>query len=206
MDAADLPAGRARFRTAHQIVRLLARGRLPVVAAIEGACVGAGLALALCCDTIVAATDCSPGRGLRRDRAGGRFRPVAHAARPGRRGARPADPAVWRAGGPGSSPGHGIDRPPGRARRRHGRRPCPGADPGPRRPGAYRANKAVSVARARSRPGLGAGIRRARCSRLPTTWRGGRRSWPSARRCSGVSDQAGPLNLRPCGSTDWPWG
>lgn len=57
MDAADLAAGRARFGVAHQIVRMLVRGRLPVVAAVEGACVGAGLALALCCDTIVVADD-----------------------------------------------------------------------------------------------------------------------------------------------------
>ena len=57
MDAADLAAGRARFGVAHQIVRMLVRGRLPVVAAVEGACVGAGLALALCCDTIVVAAD-----------------------------------------------------------------------------------------------------------------------------------------------------
>ena len=57
MDAADLAAGRERFRIGHAVVRLLVQGSKPVVAAIEGACVGAGLALALCCDTIVAATD-----------------------------------------------------------------------------------------------------------------------------------------------------
>ena len=57
MDATDLAAGRERFRVAHAVVRLLVQGSKPVVAAVEGACVGAGLALALCCDTIVAATD-----------------------------------------------------------------------------------------------------------------------------------------------------
>jgi len=57
MDAADLAAGRERFRVAHAVVRLLVQGSKPVVAAVEGACVGAGLALALCCDTIVAAAD-----------------------------------------------------------------------------------------------------------------------------------------------------
>lgn len=57
MNAADLAAGRERFRVAHAVVRLLVQGSKPVVAAVEGACVGAGLALALCCDTIVAAAD-----------------------------------------------------------------------------------------------------------------------------------------------------
>ena len=57
MNATDLAAGRERFRVAHAVVRLLVQGSKPVVAAVEGACVGAGLALALCCDTIVAAAD-----------------------------------------------------------------------------------------------------------------------------------------------------
>ena len=64
MNAADLGAGRARFRVAHAIVQSLIGGRLPVVAAVEGACVGAGLALALCCDTIVAATDAKLAAGF----------------------------------------------------------------------------------------------------------------------------------------------
>ena len=57
MDATDLAAGRERFRLTHRLVRLLIKGRTPVVAAVEGWCVGAGLSLALCCDTIVAAAD-----------------------------------------------------------------------------------------------------------------------------------------------------
>ena len=57
MNATDLATGRERFRVAHALVRLLIQGSKPVVAAIEGACVGAGLALALCCDTLVAASD-----------------------------------------------------------------------------------------------------------------------------------------------------
>ena len=57
MDATDLAAGRERFRVTHQLVRLLVKGSKPLVAAVEGWCVGAGLSLALCCDTIVAASD-----------------------------------------------------------------------------------------------------------------------------------------------------
>lgn len=57
MDSADLLAGRERFRITHRLVRLLIKSRLPIVAAVEGYAVGAGLSLALCCDTIVAAAN-----------------------------------------------------------------------------------------------------------------------------------------------------
>jgi 2-(1,2-epoxy-1,2-dihydrophenyl)acetyl-CoA isomerase len=57
MDVADLAAGRERFRLTHQLVRLLIKGSKPIVAAVEGWCVGAGLSLAMCCDTIIAARD-----------------------------------------------------------------------------------------------------------------------------------------------------
>jgi 2-(1,2-epoxy-1,2-dihydrophenyl)acetyl-CoA isomerase len=57
MDVADLAAGRERFRLTHQLVRLLIKGSKPIVAAVEGWCVGAGLSLAMCCDTVVAARD-----------------------------------------------------------------------------------------------------------------------------------------------------
>ena len=57
MNVADLAAGRERFRLTHQLVRLLVKGSKPIVAAVEGWCVGAGLSLAMCCDTVVAARD-----------------------------------------------------------------------------------------------------------------------------------------------------
>lgn len=66
MDSADLLAGRARFRTTHHLVRLLIKSRLPIVAAIEGHAVGAGLSLALCCDTVVAAADAKLAAGFGR--------------------------------------------------------------------------------------------------------------------------------------------
>jgi len=49
--------GRERMRLSHEIVRLLVLGSKPVVAAVEGFCVGAGLSLACASDTIVAAED-----------------------------------------------------------------------------------------------------------------------------------------------------
>ena len=55
MDVGDLAAGRERFRSTHRLVRLLIKGSKPVIAAVEGWCVGAGLSLAMCCDTVVAA-------------------------------------------------------------------------------------------------------------------------------------------------------
>ena len=57
MDVTDFAAGRERFRLTHRLVRTMISSRLPIIAAIEGWAVGAGLALALCCDTIVAASD-----------------------------------------------------------------------------------------------------------------------------------------------------
>ncbi len=57
MDAGDLATGRERFRVTHALVRQLIKLRVPVVAAVEGYCVGAGLSVAMCCDTVVAAAD-----------------------------------------------------------------------------------------------------------------------------------------------------
>jgi 2-(1,2-epoxy-1,2-dihydrophenyl)acetyl-CoA isomerase len=57
MNVADFAAGRERFRLTHHLVRLLIKGSKPVIAAVEGWCVGAGLSVAMCCDTVVAASD-----------------------------------------------------------------------------------------------------------------------------------------------------
>jgi 2-(1,2-epoxy-1,2-dihydrophenyl)acetyl-CoA isomerase len=66
MNSPDLLSGRERFRTTHKLVRMMIKSRLPIVAAIEGYAVGAGLSLALCCDTLVAAADAKLAAGFGR--------------------------------------------------------------------------------------------------------------------------------------------
>lgn len=58
--------GRERFRTTHRMVRLLIKSSKPVIAAVEGYAVGAGLSVALCCDTVVAAADAQFAAGFGR--------------------------------------------------------------------------------------------------------------------------------------------
>lgn len=57
MNVTDAETGRERMRRTHRIIRLMVAGRIPLVAAVEGWCVGAGLSVACACDTIVAAED-----------------------------------------------------------------------------------------------------------------------------------------------------
>jgi len=64
MDVHDALSGRERMRRTHALIRLIAMGPLPVVAAVEGWCVGAGLSLACACDTIVAGEDARLGAGF----------------------------------------------------------------------------------------------------------------------------------------------
>jgi 2-(1,2-epoxy-1,2-dihydrophenyl)acetyl-CoA isomerase len=54
-EVGGLPASREFFREMHELVRLLARCSKPIIAAVEGWAAGAGVGLALCADTIVAA-------------------------------------------------------------------------------------------------------------------------------------------------------
>ena len=57
MDVDSALAGRERMRLSHQLIRLMVMGSLPVVAAVEGFCVGAGLSLACASDTVVASEE-----------------------------------------------------------------------------------------------------------------------------------------------------
>lgn len=57
MDVSSALSGRERLRRVHRVIRLLAAGSKPVVAAVEGWCVGAGLSVACASDVIVAAED-----------------------------------------------------------------------------------------------------------------------------------------------------
>jgi len=66
MNVYDLAAGRERFRLTHRLVKLMVHCAKPIIAAVEGYAVGAGLSPALCCDTIGAAESARFGAGFGR--------------------------------------------------------------------------------------------------------------------------------------------
>ena len=66
MAITEFAQGRERFRTTHRMVRLLIKSSKPIIAAVEGYAVGAGLSVALCCDTVVAAADAQFAAGFGR--------------------------------------------------------------------------------------------------------------------------------------------
>ncbi|MDX1781829.1 MAG: enoyl-CoA hydratase/isomerase family protein, partial [Thalassovita sp.] len=50
-------AGRDRMQQAGDLIRTMLQGPKPIIAAVEGWCVGAGMSLAAACDIVVAAPD-----------------------------------------------------------------------------------------------------------------------------------------------------
>ena len=57
MEGITIMGGRERLEDMHRLVRLVTRTEKPVVAAVEGFAVGAGLSLAALCDIVVASRD-----------------------------------------------------------------------------------------------------------------------------------------------------
>ena len=66
MNVTTLAEGRERFRTTHRMVRLLIKSSKPIIAAVEGYAVGAGLSVALCCDTVIGGEDAQFAAGFGR--------------------------------------------------------------------------------------------------------------------------------------------
>lgn len=57
MQVASLAEGRERMRQAHRLIRLMVNARVPIIAAVEGWCAGAGVSLACAADHVIAGTE-----------------------------------------------------------------------------------------------------------------------------------------------------
>ncbi|MCU0983722.1 MAG: enoyl-CoA hydratase/isomerase family protein [Acetobacteraceae bacterium] len=57
MQVATIAEGRERMRQAHRLIRLMVNARVPVIAAVEGWCAGAGISLACAADHVVAGAE-----------------------------------------------------------------------------------------------------------------------------------------------------
>lgn len=57
MQVAAIAEGRERMRQAHRLIRLMVNARVPIIAAVEGWCAGAGISLACAADHVVAGAD-----------------------------------------------------------------------------------------------------------------------------------------------------
>jgi enoyl-CoA hydratase/carnithine racemase len=54
MEVGSLAEGRERMRQTHRLVRLMVQARVPIIAAVEGWCAGAGISLACASDHVIA--------------------------------------------------------------------------------------------------------------------------------------------------------
>jgi enoyl-CoA hydratase/carnithine racemase len=57
MEVASIAQGRERMRQAHRLIRLMVNARVPIIAAVEGWCAGAGISLACAADHVVAGAE-----------------------------------------------------------------------------------------------------------------------------------------------------
>ena len=64
MNQRDVASSRDRFRYGHRMVRAVMASQKPYIAAVEGWAVGAGLGMALICDTVVASEEAGFGAGF----------------------------------------------------------------------------------------------------------------------------------------------
>jgi enoyl-CoA hydratase/carnithine racemase len=57
MQVGSIAEGRERMRHAHRLITLMVNARIPLIAAVEGWCAGAGVSLACACDHVIAGAE-----------------------------------------------------------------------------------------------------------------------------------------------------